>query len=145
MYNWFEFTYRAMARLQKAAYWRQSCCFSSLANWPARQIVQREYTVFMAQCSDAILSIFVNKPIAKWTTSSLTELFARFGYIWLSQETPKERNRRFLYMRNVQKYWTLKTQQPKKTFSRPWLNEFCLIAHTLRRQLWQWRRRQANS
>lgn len=115
MYNWFEFTYRAMARLQKAAYWRQSCCFSSLANWPARQIVQREYTVFMARCSGAILSIFVNKPIAKWTTSSLTELFARFGYIWLSQETPKERNRRFLYMQNVQKYWTLKKQLKNKT------------------------------
>ena len=35
-------THRAMARLQKAAYWRQSCCFSSLANWPETQYKQYE-------------------------------------------------------------------------------------------------------
>lgn len=64
-------------------------------------------SIFMTRACFAILSIFANKPIAKWTTSSLTELLARFGYIGLPQETPKERNflsRFFLYMRYVQKY-----------------------------------------
>lgn len=30
-------TYRAIAKLQNAAYGRQSCCFNSLANWPGNK------------------------------------------------------------------------------------------------------------
>lgn len=78
-----------------------------------------------SRCFSAVLSIFVNKPLR--TTSSLTELLARFGYVWLSQETPKERNRQFFlkYVRYVQKYWFLKTKQNIDVLGLNWILSAC--------------------